>query len=102
MDIEMPILNGYQTSQCIQEYYAEEEELEKKPYIVACTAMVGEDEKKLAKRHFMDDYITKPIQTAVLEQVLVKFVSFYLKASLKNRDTTLNLSPSFITNQVME
>lgn len=34
---------------------------ESRPYIVACTAYVGEDEKKLAKINFMDDFITKPI-----------------------------------------
>ena len=67
MDIEMPIMNGYQTSQHIFEFYQKEGELDKKPYIVACTAYVGEDEKNRAKENLMEDFITKPIQSSVLE-----------------------------------
>ncbi|KAL4436253.1 hypothetical protein ABPG74_015844 [Tetrahymena malaccensis] len=86
MDIEMPIMNGYQTSQQIYELYQKDGALEKKPYIVACTAYVGEDDKKLAKLNFMDDFVTKPIQSNILEQVLIRYVSYYLKNNLKNRD----------------
>ena len=60
MDIDMPKMNGYQTTKKILELY-KNNITEKKPYICACTAFIEEDEKQKAKDCGMDDFISKPV-----------------------------------------
>jgi signal transduction histidine kinase/CheY-like chemotaxis protein len=68
MDIQMPVLNGYQTMERIKELNLELP-------VVAMTAyvMAGDKEKCLAAG--MNDYISKPISEVELQQVLVKFLA---------------------------
>ncbi|GFE87632.1 histidine kinase [Steroidobacter agaridevorans] len=70
MDMQMPIMDGLEASQRIR---ARERPGERVP-IVALTAdaMVGTLERCLAAG--MDDYLTKPLDAAKLEQVLARFV----------------------------
>ncbi|KAL4438314.1 hypothetical protein ABPG74_009737 [Tetrahymena malaccensis] len=70
MDIDMPIKNGYQTTKEILNYYNNQKV---KPTVIsACTAFIQESEKKQAKESGMKYYITKPVATEQLEEVLFK------------------------------
>ncbi|MFA0458000.1 ATP-binding protein [Vibrio breoganii] len=65
MDIQMPVLGGYQATEQIRAF-------DKQTPIVAMTAnaMVGDEEKAAAVG--MDDYLAKPIEVARLMEVLVR------------------------------
>jgi signal transduction histidine kinase/CheY-like chemotaxis protein len=67
MDIQMPVMNGYQAIEKIKQ-------LKLELPVVAMTAYVmpGDKEKCLAAG--MDDYIAKPISEVQLQQVLLKFL----------------------------
>jgi CheY-like chemotaxis protein/HPt (histidine-containing phosphotransfer) domain-containing protein len=66
MDVQMPDMDGLEASRII----AQEWSAEQRPRIIAMTAnaMQGDREECLAAG--MDDYLTKPIQFSVLQQVL--------------------------------
>jgi signal transduction histidine kinase/CheY-like chemotaxis protein len=69
MDIQMPLMDGYQTTQAIR---AQESAIHKKPsLIIAMTAnaIKGDREKCLAAG--MDDYIAKPFKREVLHKKLL-------------------------------
>jgi len=70
MDLQMPVLDGFEATRRIREGLAAE-----KLRIVAMTAdaMTGIREKVLANG--MDDYITKPIEPAQLFSTLVKWIN---------------------------
>lgn len=65
MDISMPEMDGYETTQRIIERYGET-----RPRIVAMTANALKSDKEHALQVGMDDYLTKPIQIPHLVQVL--------------------------------
>jgi len=73
MDIQMPVMDGIEATHEILDY-EEDEEVPHIP-IVALTAnaLKGDRERFLAEG--MDEYITKPIETAELLYVLNKFLS---------------------------
>lgn len=59
MDIQMPILTGYETTQKIREWEAENG---RKPVkIIALTAHTFDEEKQKCLEAGMNDFITKPI-----------------------------------------
>ena len=70
MDIQMPIMNGYESSDEIRKLT----NTENIP-IIALTAgtIVGEKEKCL--EHGMNDYIPKPIDKELLENIIKKHLS---------------------------
>lgn len=67
MDLEMPVMDGYETVRWIR---ASEQPGQPRAYIVALTAhaLKGERERCLAMG--MDDFLTKPISLAALEKTL--------------------------------
>ncbi|EAS02189.2 ATPase, histidine kinase-, DNA gyrase B (macronuclear) [Tetrahymena thermophila SB210] len=70
MDIDMPIKNGYEATQEILKYCTSNDI--KPPLISACSAYVGEEDKKQALKEGMTFFITKPIEMKVLQSVLKK------------------------------
>ncbi len=66
MDIQMPILNGYEAAQFLRERGY------KKP-IIACTAGSQDDERKLCLSMGMNDIITKPFNKARLFEIVKKY-----------------------------
>ncbi|KAL4472696.1 hypothetical protein ABPG74_018645 [Tetrahymena malaccensis] len=70
MDIDMPIKNGYEATQEILKYCTQNDV--KPPLISACSAYVGEEDKKQALKEGMTFFITKPIEMKVLQSVLKK------------------------------
>ncbi|EAR88385.2 ATPase, histidine kinase-, DNA gyrase B (macronuclear) [Tetrahymena thermophila SB210] len=76
MDIDMPIMNGYQSTQAILDFYKQKHPNVNPPIISACTAFVSNEDKAQAKKRGMKFFIGKPIQIFhldfVLEQSLLK------------------------------
>lgn len=78
MDVQMPKLDGYDTTREIRK---REESTGQHIPIVALTAnaLAGDDEKCLNSG--MDDYLSKPLDTDKLAEILKKFLSSKVTAS---------------------
>jgi PAS domain S-box-containing protein len=69
MDIYMPEMDGYETSQKIVEKYSHDE----RPKIIAMTANAMQGDKEKCLDAGMDDYVSKPIRVNELYKVLKKW-----------------------------
>ncbi|WP_136669358.1 response regulator [Flavobacterium sp. H122] len=67
MDLQMPVMNGYEASKKIREQNNE-------CIIIALTAGIIDGEKEVCQSFGMNDYITKPINRDILESTLAKWV----------------------------
>jgi len=70
MDIQMPLMNGYEATKVIRQT-----EAGKNTPIIALTAGTVKGEKENCIDAGMDDYITKPIIRTVLEEVILKWTN---------------------------
>ncbi|MBQ0002272.1 MAG: response regulator [Treponema sp.] len=70
MDIQMPVLNGYEATKQIR---ALKSEISSIP-ILAMTANAFDEDKKLAFEAGMNEHITKPIKIEVLQGILSKYL----------------------------
>ena len=66
MDIQMPRLDGLETTRRLIKYYAGK----KRPLIIGMTAHAANEEREHGLAAGMDDYLTKPIQLIKLKEVL--------------------------------
>ena len=71
MDIQMPVMNGYEAARAIRA--SGREELKKIP-IVAMTADAFADDIKRAKDAGMNDHVSKPVDIERLEEALKKWI----------------------------
>ncbi|SHH09030.1 PAS domain S-box protein [Flavobacterium defluvii] len=69
MDIQMPIMNGYETTKAIRNTIAG-----KNIPIIAVTAGAEKEERNKCISAGMDDYISKPIMKGSVEETLVKWL----------------------------
>ncbi|WP_425421891.1 response regulator [Phaeodactylibacter xiamenensis] len=69
MDVQMPILNGYQATQAIRE-----SERNGRTPIIALTAGTIKGERERCLKAGMDDYLSKPITASQLQQMLEKWL----------------------------
>ena len=67
MDIQMPIMNGYDATRAIRQF-------NKDIPIVAMTANAFEEDKRLAIEAGMNEHIPKPIDVKVLKETISRFV----------------------------
>jgi CheY-like chemotaxis protein len=67
MDIQMPILDGLEATQLIRK------EFSKQPTIIAMTANAMLEDKHLCEAAGMDDFLSKPIDVKILEEMLLKW-----------------------------
>jgi PAS domain S-box-containing protein len=70
MDIQMPIMNGYETTKAIRSLVAGSE-----IPIIAITAGTEKEERKKCLKAGMNDYIPKPIIKGVIEEVILKWIT---------------------------
>lgn len=70
MDIQMPIMNGYEATKVIRQT-----EMGEKTPIIALTAGTVKGEKENCLEAGMNDYITKPIIRSVLEEIILKWAN---------------------------
>lgn len=68
MDIQMPELDGYQTTTAIRQ------QLNLKLPIIAMTAHVLPGEREKCLQSGMDEYLSKPLNFAALQQMLIRFL----------------------------
>lgn len=66
LDVQMPVLDGYQTARRIMETIPEE----KTPHVIAITAMAMEGDRERSLESGMHDYVSKPIDMTSLELAL--------------------------------
>nr|WP_286010368.1 response regulator [Serpens gallinarum] len=85
MDVQMPGMNGLQTTEAIRAWEAEQQSSQLP--IIALTAHALANEKRGLLQGGMDDYLTKPISEHQLAQVVLKWTGF----SLQNQQ---NIRPS--------
>lgn len=69
MDIQMPLLNGYETTKAIRNF-----ESGKKVPIIAVTAGVEKEEKIKCTEAGMNDHISKPIMKGAIEETIIKWM----------------------------
>lgn len=69
MDIQMPIMNGYETTKAIRNLTNG-----KNTPIIAITAGTEKEERKKCLKVGMNDYIPKPIIKGVIEEVILKWI----------------------------
>jgi signal transduction histidine kinase/ActR/RegA family two-component response regulator len=78
MDIQMPVMDGYETSKIIRE---KEKHTQKHIPIIALTANATEEDKRKSIEAGMDEYLTKPIKSENL------YLNILTHTSLSQRDT---------------
>lgn len=71
MDIQMPVMDGYETSRCIR---AMEDTEKANIPIIAMTANAFQEDKQRAADAGMNDYLSKPINVEELFRVMAKYV----------------------------
>jgi len=106
MDIQMPVMDGIEATHEILEY-EEDDEVPHVP-IVALTANALKGDRERFLGEGMDEYITKPIETAELLYILNKFLSDKVRkedspqrtTNQGNRESTINKSS--ITASIQE
>lgn len=69
MDIQMPVMDGYEATQEIRKY-EEENNISDKIKIIAVTANALKEDRSKCINAGMNDYITKPIKQAELKRML--------------------------------
>ena len=72
MDIQMPVMNGYQAAQAIRSL--PDPDLSSVP-IIAMTANAFEEDKQAALKHGMNGHIAKPIDINILFDALDKILA---------------------------
>ena len=77
MDVQMPGMDGRQTTEAIRAWEAEHQQGQVP--IVALTAHALAHEKRILLRSGMDDYLTKPINERQLSQVVLKWTGLSLQ-----------------------
>ncbi len=71
MDIQMPIMNGYEATMAIREL--PRSDVSRLP-IIALTANAFSSDARQARHSGMNEHLTKPIDPAVLEKVMKKYL----------------------------
>ncbi|WP_454255843.1 response regulator [Pseudomonas sp. Marseille-Q8238] len=98
MDVQMPGMDGRQTTEAIRQW-EQERERSQMP-IVALTAHALANEKRALLQSGMDDYLTKPISERQLAQVVLKWTGLALRDHAPQ--STAETPPSNNTLRVLD
>ena len=85
MDIQLPGMDGFEATRTIRR---EEMETGRHTPIVAMTAHAMEEDHKRCLEAGMDDYVSKPIQAALLRDVIDRQVSGSVRGNASVEDAT--------------
>jgi len=80
MDIQMPLMNGYDTTIAIRNFEDKNQSHTRIP-IIALTAGASEEEKTKCMDAGMDDFVSKPVSLQALIEVLTKWLPKFTKQS---------------------
>jgi PAS domain S-box-containing protein len=72
MDIQMPVMDGYEATRQIREFENNNPDREKS-FIIALTANATKEDRERCEKTGMNSYLTKPFKYADLEGILQKF-----------------------------
>jgi len=73
MDINMPVMDGYEASKKIHELWTDTSKfMSPRPWIIAMTANALQGDRELALNAGADDYISKPVYLNELQMVLAR------------------------------
>jgi CheY-like chemotaxis protein len=86
MDVQMPIMNGYEATQKIRLL-----ETNKRTPIIALTAGTVKGEKEKCLEMGMDDYVSKPIIQVTIEAVIAKWTENTANTLKTNDDIPPNV-----------
>lgn len=89
MDIQMPEMDGYDAARDIRKY---ESQNRIRTPIIAITANAFNDEKERCLKAGMDDQITKPIVTSVIQQILDKWL-FMIEINRSEDNNNTDIEP---------
>ncbi len=93
MDIQMPEIDGIQAVKSIRDL---EEGLAERVAIIALTAGAIKEEKEKCMMAGMDDFITKPVNPALLHKILDKYLKRGLSAENSNEINDINTAANKI------
>jgi len=88
MDIQMPIMDGFEATRCIVEEWKEN-----RPRIIAITANAMKGDKDKCLEAGMDGYLSKPVRTEELQNILAKW-------GLAKQEVFLSPPPNIEENKV--
>lgn len=74
LDVQMPGMDGFETSQRIR---TETKNWIKPPYIVACTAFTLPGDREKCEEAGMDDFVAKPLKRDTMQEVIDRYFSKY-------------------------
>ena len=69
MDIQMPIMNGYDATRAIREMYPDEH-----IPIIALSANAFEEDRKKSIEAGMDDHVAKTVDIQILKETMAKYL----------------------------
>jgi len=69
MDVQMPVMDGFESTKLIREY-EKQQRFEKKVKIIAMTANAMKEDRLRCLESGMDEYISKPFKTMELSKIL--------------------------------
>ena len=72
MDCSMPIMDGYESTDCIRQYLRENHVPQ--PVIIACTGHTEEEFIQKAWRHNMDEVVGKPTNFDTLKEIMEEII----------------------------
>ncbi|WP_299443325.1 ATP-binding protein [uncultured Aquimarina sp.] len=96
MDMHMPVMDGPETTMQIRS--SNNQKIKNIP-IVACSADVFPESKKIAIESGMDFYLTKPISEEALEELLFNLKSTVIKNTKGDQETS-NIKDSSVSNKL--
>jgi len=92
MDCQMPVLDGYDTSEAIRRGEGGEENIQTPIIAMTANAMKGDKERCIASG--MDDYLSKPINPDTLNNILIKWLKKNNNHNALQEDQTSNEVPN--------
>ncbi|KAK4172480.1 putative signal transduction histidine-protein kinase [Triangularia setosa] len=72
MDVQMPLIDGYKCTHLLRHHLPYKAYVSNVP-IVAMTASAIQGDREKCKRAGMDDYLSKPVKSRILERMLVRW-----------------------------
>ncbi|WOD41510.1 ATP-binding protein [Nodosilinea sp. E11] len=91
MDVEMPGMDGYETTELIRKLPSATAE---RPWIVAMTAHANQEHRRLSLQSGMNDFLGKPVLLAALKDCLVRYGRTYYPDRIGQRSAPPKLDGS--------